>query len=261
MSHDKPDAAAAATSRPFESAGMRATALNPEAGAHPITQDPEALRAALRASALTLERYPYVEIRFGERGKRFSASDSAWLATLVEYPQTLVDAQIGWLAGVLASRGIPRILLERHLEVLAEELRLDGSNPAPTGAAAGVGVLIRAAQGLAERRRTHIGDAHLHAIGRAVDAALGEAAHPCRPGIGDIIGGAVADEADGLTDTASSTLGWLSDPDRFADDWIIAVKQAEATARALLRHDQNEASTASGAHSGAHSMAADPGPG
>lgn len=256
MNQDGVDANAAATSKPPDSAGMPAATLNPEAGAHPITQDPDALRAALRASARMLARYPYFEIRFGERGKRFSDSDSAWLATLVEYPQTLVDAQVGWLAGVLASRGIPRILLERHLRVLVEELRPDDANPAPTGAALNVAVLIRAAQGLAERRSARIDDAHLESIGRAFDAALGEAAHPCRPGIGDIIGGAVADEADGLADTVSSTLGWLSDPDRFSDHWIAAVEQAVARARALVTRDQDEASTTRGARA----TAADPSP-
>jgi hypothetical protein len=38
-----------------------------------------------------------------------------------------------------------------------------------------------------------------------------------------------------MSHAATSLLPWLTDPDRFSADWIAAVRQAEAWARAALR--------------------------
>ncbi|NCC28916.1 MAG: hypothetical protein EOM22_12440 [Gammaproteobacteria bacterium] len=67
---------------------------------HPIAEDPHELAAALHASDRILAQYPYLFLRFGERGRRFADSDSTWLATLVRRPQQRVDTQTAWIAAV-----------------------------------------------------------------------------------------------------------------------------------------------------------------
>ncbi|MFB1485706.1 MULTISPECIES: hypothetical protein [unclassified Thiocapsa] len=212
------------------SPGLHATRLNPEAGTHPIPEDPRELAAALLASARVLVRYPYLLMRFGERGKRFADSDSAWLATLVRHPQQRVNAQTAWLGEVLASRGMPRILLECHLEILAEELR-----HVDTIRAEDADKLAVAAETLAARRRAWIEDTRIATIARSFEQGLGDAWLKRLPNTAEIIASAIADEADGLTEAVSSTLGWLTDAERFPQTWIAAVESALAQTRASLK--------------------------
>src|SRR5207245_1203744 len=75
-----------------------------------------------RAGAQSWERFPYYARRFGERGRTFTDRDSLWLAGLAARPEGDLPAQVEWLGGVLAARGMPRWLLECHLEVLYREL-------------------------------------------------------------------------------------------------------------------------------------------
>lgn len=110
--------------------GFTATALNPEAGDHPVPQNREVLEAALRAGRRCREEFSYYERRYGERGRRFTDSDAAWLAALAEQPAPVVAAQVQWLGRVLSARGMPFLLMERQLELLVEELE----NSVPTGA-------------------------------------------------------------------------------------------------------------------------------
>lgn len=127
-----------------------ASVLNPDAGLHAITTDLREVRAALEASDISWQRFGYYEARFGERGRRFARSDSAWLAVLD--PEDL-ERQLGWLGTVLASRGAPRWLLEDHLGVLHE--RLCAAIPARRSR---YRVLSNGARWLAEQRRTVVGD-------------------------------------------------------------------------------------------------------
>ena len=94
---------------------VHATALNPEAGSHRVPQDPVELDAVRRAAKACLEELPYVLERYGERGRRFTLSDGAWLATLPGFPASVVYRQVDWLARLLSALGVPRVILERHL--------------------------------------------------------------------------------------------------------------------------------------------------
>lgn len=87
-----------------------------------MPEDSREIKAALTAGARAWAEYPYLEKRFGERGHRFTNSDSCWLATLHESTQDEADRQVHWLAGILANRGIPTVILISHLELLFEEL-------------------------------------------------------------------------------------------------------------------------------------------
>ena len=62
--------------------------------------------------------FPYYAQRYGVRGWRFSLSDTGWIQTLCELEPSQACAQVRWLGGVLAARGMPQYLLERHLTYL-----------------------------------------------------------------------------------------------------------------------------------------------
>lgn len=204
-----------------------ALALNPEAGAHPVCEDPQELAAALRAGERTWSRFPYYEARYGERGRAFTRSDSAWIVTLARSPQEVVDEQVLWLGRVLASRGMPRWLLQVHLEHLAHEL----SEVRPKHRERSYAPLERAAELLERRRRAQLPDASWNALDREFERAADPAWRARLPHTGLLIGAAVADERDGLTRAVSSLEEWLADATRFPPSWIEAVRAAIAEAR------------------------------
>jgi hypothetical protein len=209
---------------------MELAAINPDAGTHPIPRDPARLAAALQAGERILTRYPYVTERFGARGRRFTASDSAWLATLPSYPQALVDAQVSWLGGVLAHRGIPLLLLERQLILLAQEFRRCRASSHHDS-----DTLCAAATALAIQRRARLEDRTIGQVERCLARTL-RASSLCHwRGTGEIIASAVADHANGVTADLSTTIPWLSDERRFTRPWIEAIVQAVETARAGLK--------------------------
>src|SRR4051794_24635296 len=95
-----------------------ATSMNPAAGDYRVTADPREQLAAIRASERTLSAWSYYAQRYGDRGRDFARSDSGWIATLPGLAAESVLAQVRWLAALLAARGMPRLLMEQHLEVL-----------------------------------------------------------------------------------------------------------------------------------------------
>jgi heme oxygenase len=98
------------------------TAVNPEAGIHAMPEDPVLIDVALRAGIRARDKFPYLEQRFGERGRRFTASDSCWLLSLVPQEFNSIKKSIWWLRTVLSSRGIPSVILENHMRELASGL-------------------------------------------------------------------------------------------------------------------------------------------
>ncbi len=96
--------------------------LNPGAGAVPVPEDPREIDAALRAGRISVRIFPYLDWRYGERGARFTRSDSAWLAWLSRHSQQHVNDQIAWLRSVLSNRGMPSSILETHLIILYRQL-------------------------------------------------------------------------------------------------------------------------------------------
>lgn len=56
--------------------------VNPEAGLHEITADPDLLAACERAIDTTYAAHPYDATRDADRGRRFSSSESGWLVTV-----------------------------------------------------------------------------------------------------------------------------------------------------------------------------------
>jgi heme oxygenase len=221
---------------------LHAKDLNPAAGNHPVTSDVRELDAALRAGQRTWDAYPYYAQRYPERGRQFTRSDSAWLATLARSPQAVVDAQIGWLSRVLAARGMPRRLLEVHLFALHDELRR-----AVPAAAKDYAKLEVAALGLALSRRSIVSDERLMALSRAFDVEVGPELARALPRAGELAVAAAADEHVGIPGAVESLLAWLADPARFPPVWIQAVEGAVAVVRrGRPRKARSRADTAKG---------------
>ncbi len=209
-------------------AAAGANTLNPEAGSHAITDDPREIRAALRAGVRSWERCPYYEWRYGRRGRRFTRSDSVWLVTLATLPQASVDHQIAWLGRILAARGMPQWLLERHLQVLHDELA-----DAVSARRDDYGRLLAAAQRLRERRVAVLDEEVQRALAMAFDAAVGADWARRLPDSGTLLVAAVCDEVGGVRHAVASLAGWMTDPERFPPPWIAAVRQTLAEAGRL----------------------------
>lgn len=205
---------------------VSANMLNAEAGAHPVPSDPPKLGASLRAADSCWRRFPYLAERYGERGYRFSRSDSAWLATLTQPDMPDVMEQVRWLRDVLATRGIPSLILQSHLEILCAEL----DAAAPEGYAAHTR-LRRAAESLHEARRSHISDVQAAALAEAFEITAEANWRERLPHTPLLLVSAVADELDGSTGAIASLASWLTDRTRFPANWIVAVEAALAQAR------------------------------
>jgi hypothetical protein len=204
--------------------------LNREAGGHPITTDLDELRAALRAAEASWEEFPYYAWRYGEHGRQFSWSDSAWLVMLGGQDEAQVWRHISWLGGLLASRGMPRFMLERHLWVLSQEL----VHAKPVRRQA-YDVLSRVAERMADERRRILGDDELRMFGEDFDARVGPEWSQRLRGAGVLLAAAVADEYGGLAQAVPSLASWMREPSRFPAPWIRAVEQTLLRARSLCR--------------------------
>ncbi len=179
--------------------------VNPDAGRHEIVTDATLLRAGVRASQRSFDAMPYYRLRYGGRGARFASTDSAWLVSLAGQEESQAVSHVRWLARVLANRGMPSWLLERHLDALAAELRAAAGADAP-------GVLPAAAEDLAATRRRHVDDDLLARADGWAEEALGDDLP--FPGTGLLLAAAVADDLAGLTRDDSPLVGWLTYAER-----------------------------------------------
>jgi hypothetical protein len=210
------------------SAAPMVASLNPEAGNHFVTTDPRELRAALRAGERTRQRFRYYELRYGERGRRFTHSDSAWIVTLAGEPRSKAERQLRWLGALLAARGMPRLLLEIHLEALHAELRA-----AEPERRAAYDPLLHVAAVFRQERLSHLDEATSRELAQSFDRRVGSDSVAKLPEAGALVVAAVADERAGLARAVESLIHWLADPGRFADEWVDAVAETLGAAREL----------------------------
>ena len=206
---------------------VHTAALNPAAGNHAIPEDLREIEAALRAGEQTWHMFPYFELRYGARGRRFTRSDSAWIVTLVNHPLPTVVRQIRWLGRLLAARGMPQGLLDAHLHNLHREL----VRAVPERGAA-YASLLAAADDLRSIRQAHVSDEQVQALAAAFDGMVGDELVGQMPGAGALLALAVADEQAGISNAVTSLEGWLAEPARFPERWIEAVQVTIARARA-----------------------------
>jgi heme oxygenase len=202
-----------------ESRTVLVTSINPEAGRHAVPADPRELEVALRAADACWQRWPYFEQRYGERGRRFARSDGVWLATLPRFEAAQMSQQVRWLGRVLAARGMPTLLLQDHLEILAEHLisALPAHRPAYER-------LRQAAGELQARRGQHLPEERARVAAAEFDRAVGPEWSARLPRTGALLAAAVADESGQHPGAVESLRLWLVDTSRFPADWIAAVE-------------------------------------
>lgn len=201
---------------------------NPEAGTHAVPSDAREIEAGLAAGERSMRDFPYYQRRYGERGRRFCGSDTAWLITLCDHRRAEAVEQVSWLGGVLSSRGMPQYLLERHLAVLHEELV--GALPQKKKR---YGVLQHCRRHLVAQREERIDPADFRRIAAEFEV-MTDRTRGRLNGMGEVIVSAVADEALGIQRAVASLESWLCDPTEFPAKWRDAVQVTIGTARSSV---------------------------
>lgn len=201
--------------------------LNPAGGNYPVCRTQEELLAVLRTSDRALAYNPYYLYRYGMGGWYFSDSDGGWLASLPKLGIDALEGQVRWLSGVLSRRGMPTVLLSRHLRILHSEL----SSSVPEQAEQWH-LLSETAERICSdsdsdrarllsrlpdlRRSCELGD----------DYTAREAA--------EIIAGALLDEKRGYEGSHKSVMSWYTSSSRFPQQWIQACTDLSREIQRLL---------------------------
>ena len=198
--------------------GFAAISLNPEAGDHPVPQDPEILQAAVRAGRRCWDEFSYYELRYGERGRRFTDSDAAWLAALAGQPAAVVTDQVLWLGRVLSARGMPFLLMERQLELLVEELEALGKGITTSG-------LTATLNGLKQQRCRLVSQERFDEICRAVEKIIPPLRLREFPDLPVLLAAAQLDLLAGIPECMTSFTAWFKDAALITEDDFAKMRQ------------------------------------
>lgn len=180
--------------------------LNRDAGSVPFPEDHREVEAALRAGKISYRLFPYLAWRYGERGVKFTRSDSAWLAWLSRHPQDVVDEQILWLRDLLSNRGMPSWILERHLRVLYQQLARRIPDNEPQYAR-----LLNSAERLKFMSEECIPAERVDLLVEDFIENLGRKPNAILEGTARLLVMAVADEKSGVEFAVGSLRDWLTD--------------------------------------------------
>ncbi len=198
---------------------FHALSFNPEAGNHPVCQDPREISAVMAASLQCLVDYPYLVYRFGARGRRFADSDGAWLVYLTTLEPEYMLSQVLWSGRLLASRGLPQLLVENHLRLLHRELcRLIPENQDRYD------TLLFCADHIRRTRQELLSEDVVEALKSDFCSQTGLYGNFAAEEAAKLIIAAVIDEAQGLPNATDSLLPWLADPMRRPASWIKTVR-------------------------------------
>jgi len=192
--------------------------INFEAGNHAMPQNPLEIALALRAAAIAWKEHPYLECRFGERGQRFIRSDSCWLVTLTHLPVDTVTKSLSWLRTVLASRGMPTVILKGHLQAIRRAIGVDF--PDQTEMQARFDPFLSSLE--AERQALGAADAHSQLIDE-FDPQLRACEGFKVPFAAELIASAWIDERVGIGGSFAAVRDWFIDSRRFSSGWITCV--------------------------------------
>jgi heme oxygenase len=195
-------------------------AINFEAGDHVMPQNPLEIALALRAGRTAWEQYAYLERRFGERGRRFTSSDSCWLVALTKMSVESATKNLEWLRTVLTSRGIPTVILEAHLAAISRELAVESPEHAEQRARFDRFLLSRDA----ERRALHDAEGVSQLIDH-FDRRLHSCAGLTVDSTAHLIASAWVDERSGMVGALAVVRDWFVDADRFSSEWIAIVNE------------------------------------
>ena len=180
--------------------------LNPRAGGVPVPEDPREIDAALRAGRISVRIFPYLDWRYGERGAKFTRSDSAWLAWLSRHTQQRVNEQIAWLRSVLSNRGMPSWILETHLLVLYRQLTRSVSERESK-----YRTLFISADELRQDRHSRISPEMSRQLVSGFVAAVSQGPTFLLSGVARLLVAAVADEMLGVKYAVLRLTPWLAD--------------------------------------------------
>ena len=202
------------------------TRINPEAGNHPIPEDEREIQAALNASDRGWAEFPYYEQRYGQRGKRFSDSDTCWLVTLTSLDPESMQKQIDWIGRILSTRGMPLLMLEFTLRILYEELAMSLPDKTAT-----YEKLLRAATILTETRNKLILEKLFQSLSSEFEQAVGSEMADRYKNTGKLLVSSVADEKGGIKGAVCALQDWMTDTSRFPEQWITAINSIIIKAR------------------------------
>ncbi len=193
-------------------------AINFEAGDHVMPQNPLEVALALRAGRTAWEMYPYLGLRFGDRGKRFTSSDSCWLVALTRMSIETATKNLEWLRTVLSCRGIPTVILEGHLHAIQEALAAEFPQQVEMRGRFDKFLSNLAAERLAMAAHwvEDFDQQFRKCAGLTVDSAA------------ELIASAWVDERSGILGALESTRSWFVDVGRFSKDWIELVNELVA---------------------------------
>ena len=199
--------------------------LNHDAGDTPAPADPAVLAIAERSAQVIWRAFPYFGWRFSARGRSFGRSDAAYLTTLVGLPPAMQESQVVWLAKLLSARGMPSLLLEVQLDLLARLGRRGGWS--------GASAMSDLASQLRSSRQTVMPDEQLRDCERHFRTRT-MSMRPYRRSIGVVIGAEVADRRLGYVQSEDATIGWLlaHGPDDPA--WSLACTETRALAESVI---------------------------
>ena len=190
-------------------------------GDHPLPDRPAEIEAVLKANAACFAHYPYLSKRYGQRGWQFGASDSGYIVTLCDLPQSEFDQQIDWLTGLLACRGIPSIIMAHHLDLVnASLLRFVPQREAD----------FAPLKDAADRLRKRIEDMIAPDQSAAIIADFAQAVSPqerdALPEAPMLLISAAIDQRVGYGDCIDRLTEWLTDAGRFSAQWLAACDHA-----------------------------------
>jgi len=212
---------------PFDENSLKnhITSLNPEAGNYPISTNPDEINAALIAGLNCWNEFPYLEKRFGERGRRFTVSDSVWLVNLSELSEDIAIKQVNWLANFLAIRGMSTIIIEFQLQLLYNELIkiLPLNNQKYLN-------LLKATENLKDKRNKNNDNIFENAnfiFEKYFNQFKIDEQYCCdlKKNIGKLIASSIIDNKNGIPDAKNSLKNWLQNKEIFSENWVLAIEK------------------------------------
>ena len=183
-----------------------------------MPQDPLEVALALRVGRFTWEQFPYLDRRFGDRGKRFTSSDSCWLVALTRMPEDTATKSLEWLRVVLASRGLPTVILEVHLRAISLAIAAEFPDRIEMGAR-----FDRFLSALEVQRRRLDSAGRLEPLVERFEQRFRACAGRTVDPAARLIASAWLDERAGIEGALAATRDWFIDAGRFSNEWIASV--------------------------------------
>lgn len=180
-----------------------------------MPKDPLEIEIALRAGINTWQKFPYLGSRFSERGERFTTSDSCWLITLIPQNYIAIHKSISWLCTVLATRGMPTVILETQLLAILNEY--DKAFP---NKAALTKNLRQVTENLKTKRERFTNSEAAKTLKEKYQKKLQTIDRHALGDVFELLLSAKADETNGIKNAFRPIATWFLDSPRFDGRWI-----------------------------------------